>query len=123
MTIKRFESPITSEDQMLQHQLKGLNWTVAHAYAGSLEYRAKLNRAAICPDDIQSLDDLKKLPFTTADDLRDGYPFPLRAVPFEKIVRIHSSSGTTGNRKNLCYTQKDVEDWCHFFARAYRHPA
>jgi len=119
MTLKRFESLITTERQLQEHQLKGLKWTVAHAYKGSSEYRAKLDRAGIAPESIQSLDDLYNLPFTTADDLRDGYPFPLRAVPFEKIVRIHSSSGTTGKRKNLCYTQKDVEDWCHFFARAY----
>ena len=65
------------------------------------------------------LSDLASLPFTTSDDLRDQYPFPLRAVPFEQIVRIHSSSGTTGKRKILCYTQKDVDDWAHFFARCY----
>lgn len=119
MRLKRFESPITSEAELARHQLKGLQWTVAHAYNGSETYRAKLDAAGIRPEQIRSLDDLKNLPFTTADDLREGYPFPLRAVPFEKIVRIHSSSGTTGKRKNLCYTQKDVDDWCHFFARAY----
>ena len=71
------------------------------------------------PDGIRALADLASLPFTTSDDLRDQYPFPLRAVPFEQIVRIHSSSGTTGKRKVLCYTQKDVDDWAHFFARCY----
>jgi phenylacetate-CoA ligase len=119
MTLKRFESSLPGKEALLSHQIEGLKWTVAHAYSGSPEYRSKLERAAVTSNDIRSLDDLNKLPFTTADDLRDGYPFPLRAVPFEKIVRIHSSSGTTGNRKNLCYTQKDVDDWCHFFARAY----
>ncbi len=119
MTLKRFESSLPGKEALLSHQIEGLKWTVAHAYSGSPEYLAKLERAGVTPNDIRSLDDLNKLPFTTADDLRDGYPFPLRAVPFEKIVRIHSSSGTTGNRKNLCYTQKDVDDWCHFFARAY----
>ena len=119
MTLKRFESPLPDNKALLAHQLAGLKWTVSHAYNGSPEYRAKLGQAGVRPDDIQSLDDIQKLPFTTADDLRDGYPFPLRAVPFEKIVRIHSSSGTTGKRKNLCYTRKDVDDWCHFFARAY----
>jgi phenylacetate-CoA ligase len=65
------------------------------------------------------LEDLSRLPFTTAKDLQEGYPFPLLSVPFEKVVRIHASSGTTGKRKVLCYTQKDIDDWTHFFARCY----
>jgi phenylacetate-CoA ligase len=71
------------------------------------------------PGDIRSLKDIQKLPFTTANDLQEGYPFPLLSVPFEKVVRIHASSGTTGKRKVLCYTRRDVEDWTHFFARCY----
>jgi phenylacetate-CoA ligase len=114
-----FMPNISTQEELQDHQLKGLQWTIAHAYQGSKEYRVNLDRAGISPDDIQSLADLQRLPFTTADDLRQGYPFPLRSVPFEKIVRIHSSSGTTGKRKNMCYTQKDVDDWIHFFARAY----
>ena len=102
------------------HQLKGLQWTVRHAYEGSSAYREKLDNAQVTPEMIQSLDDLQKLPFTTADDLRRGYPFPLRAVPFEQLVRVHASSGTTGKRKVLCYTQKDLDDWIHFFARCYQ---
>ena len=86
---------------------------------GSPAYREKLAQAGVRPEDIQTADDIRKLPFTTAEDLREGYPLPLCAVPFEKVVRIHSSSGTTGKRKNLCYTQKDVDDWANFFARAY----
>jgi len=100
-------------------QLEGLKWTVKHAYEGSPVYRKKLDDAGMGPDSIKRLDDLKKLPFTTARDLQDGYPFPLLSVPFEKVVRIHASSGTTGKRKVLCYTQKDIEDWTHFFARCY----
>lgn len=119
MTSKRFESPLKTSEALYEHQLAGLKWTLRHAYNGCPEYRAKLDGAGVPPEDIRTLDDLKRLPFTTADDLKNGYPFPLRAVPFDKIVRIHSSSGTTGKRKNLCYTQKDVDDWCHFFARAY----
>lgn len=119
MTEKKFTSAIKSTEELKTHQLKGLKWTVGHAYNGSPAYRKKLDQAGISPPDIKSLDDIRRLPFTTADDLRDGYPFPLRSVPFEKIVRIHSSSGTTGKRKNLCYTQKDIDDWTHFFARAY----
>ena len=119
MPQQRFAPTFDTQDALRAHQLEGLKWTVAHAYAGSDEYRAKLDAAGVTPGHIQSLDDLSKLPFTTADDLRRGYPFPLRSVPFEKVIRIHSSSGTTGKRKNLCYSQKDVDDWTHFFARAY----
>jgi phenylacetate-CoA ligase len=101
------------------HQLEGLKWTVRHAYEGSGFYRQRLDDAGVSPDAIGSLGDIRRLPFTTAEDLRDGYPFPLRAVPFEQIVRIHASSGTTGKRKIIGYTQKDLDDWIHFFARCY----
>jgi len=114
-----FMPEITSEDELAAVQLKGLKWTVAHAYGGSDFYRIKLDEAGVKPEDIKSLDDLRRLPFTTADDLRSGYPFPLRSVPFEEIVRIHASTGTTGKRKILSYTQKDLDDWAHFFARCY----
>jgi len=101
------------------HQLKGLQWTVDHAYRGSAFYRRKLEQAGVTPDDIRSLADLQRLPFTTADDLREGYPMPLLSVPEEQVVRIHASSGTTGKKKVLAYTQKDIDDWVHFFARCY----
>ena len=97
-TIENFMPAFKTPEELKAHQLKGLQWTVAHAYSGSLEYRNKLDAVGVGPGDIHSLDDLQHLPFTTADDLREGYPFPLRCVPFEKIVRIHSSSGTTGCR-------------------------
>ncbi len=100
-------------------QLQGLQWTVSHAYNNSPFYRKRLEDAGVNPTQIRSLDDLRRLPFTTAQDLRDEYPFPLRAVPFEKIVRIHASSGTTGKRKVLCYTRKDIDDWATMFARCY----
>lgn len=114
-----FMPPFTSEEELAAHQLRGLRWTVRHAREGSAFYRILLDKAGVGSEDIRSLDDLARLPFITADDLRDDYPFPLRAVPFEQIARIHSSSGTTGKRKILCYTQKDVDDWAHFFARCY----
>ncbi len=119
MPTPSFMPIIRTTAELEAHQVKGLKWTVAHAYGGSPEYRRKFDAAGVSPTDITGLEDLKRLPLTTADDLREGYPFPLRCVPFEKIVRIHSSSGTTGKRKNLCYTQKDVDDWTHFFARCY----
>ncbi|GBC59081.1 phenylacetate--CoA ligase [Desulfonema ishimotonii] len=119
MTSQKFMPDFKTEAELKARQLKGLKWTVAHAWNGSPAYRAKFDAAGVVPEDIQTLEDIRKLPFTTAEDLRAGYPFPLRAVPYEKVVRIHSSSGTTGKRKNLCYTQKDVDDWSHFFARAF----
>jgi phenylacetate-CoA ligase len=108
-----------SEEELAQRQLDGLKWTVRHAYEGSPVYRQKLDEAGVRPDGIRSLDDLRRLPFTTSKDLQEGYPFPLLSVPQEEVVRIHASSGTTGKRKVLCYTRKDVEDWAHFFARCY----
>jgi phenylacetate-CoA ligase len=106
-------------EELQQHQLKGLQWTVAHAYEGSSFYRQKLEKAGVHPGDIRSLEDIARLPFTTADALKTGYPFPLLAVPDKDVVRIHASSGTTGKRKILSYTQKDIDDWAHFFARCY----
>jgi len=116
---KTFMPSFNDIEELKQHQLKGLQWTVAHAYQGSDFYRKKLDDSGVKPDSIQSLDDIQGLPFTTADDLRDGYPFPLLSVPESQVVRIHASSGTTGKRKILSYTQKDIDDWVHFFARCY----
>jgi len=110
---------VKTKEELLDLQVKGLKWTVNHAYQGSPFYRKRLDEQGVKPKDIRSLQDLEKLPFTTADDLREGYPFPLLSVPFEKVVRIHASSGTTGKKKVLCYTQKDIDDWMHFFARCY----
>lgn len=116
---KTFMPQFKTEDELKNHQLKGLQWTVNHAYEGSPVYRARLDEAGVKPDDIRSLDDLRRLPFTMASDLKEGYPFPLLSVPFDDVVRMHASSGTTGKRKVLCYTQKDIQDWTHFFARCY----
>jgi len=116
---RTFMPDISSFEELTELQLDGLGWTVGHAYENSPFYRQRLQKAGITPEDIKSLDDLNRLPFTTADDLREGYPFPLRAVDFHRIVRIHASSGTTGKRKVLCYTQKDIDDWANMFARCY----
>ena len=114
-----FMPSISTLKELEALQTEGLKWTVRHVYENSPLYRQRLQRASIAPEDIGSLDDLARLPFTSAEDLRDGYPFPLRSVPFEQIVRIHASSGTTGKRKVLCYTQKDIDDWADMFARCY----
>ncbi|HPJ67218.1 MAG TPA: phenylacetate--CoA ligase [Desulfobacteraceae bacterium] len=116
---KTFMPEFKTREELTDAQLEGLKWTVKHAYNGSSVYKKKLDEAGVRPEDIRSLDDIDKLPFTTSKDLQDGYPFPLLSVPFEDVVRIHASSGTTGKRKVLCYTQKDIEDWAHFFARCY----
>lgn len=100
-------------------QTEGLRWTVNHAWQNSAHYRRIFEAAGMQPQDIQTLNDLRHLPFTNKDDLQAGYPFPLRAVPFEDIVRIHASSGTTGKRKVLGYTCKDVAVWANLFARCF----
>lgn len=108
-----------SKEDLNALQLQGLQWTIDHAYHNSAFYRERLDKAGVTPDQIRTMDDLRRLPFVTAQDLQDEYPFPLRSVPFEEIVRIHASSGTTGKRKVLAYTQKDIDDWATMFARCY----
>lgn len=117
--LKRFPPKISSLDQLPAHQLTGLQWTVRHAFEHSPFYRDRLTAAGIGPDDISSLDDLRRLPLISADDLAAGYPFALQAADFEELVRVHASSGTTGKRKVLCYTRKDIDDWQDMFARCY----
>ncbi|MGO9122071.1 MAG: phenylacetate--CoA ligase family protein [Desulfomonilaceae bacterium] len=117
--MKTFMPSYSSYDELAEIQLHGLQWTVNHAYNGSQFYREKLDTAGVKPEQIKSLDDLKRLPFVTSKDLAAGYPFPMLSVPMSDVVRIHASSGTTGKRKVLCYTQKDIDDWAHFFARCY----
>ena len=114
-----FMPSVKSDDELRQLQLEGLQWSVRHAYEGSPVYRSRFDEAGVRPDRIRTLDDLRRLPFTTSRDLQEGYPFPLRSVPFEEVVRIHASSGTTGKRKVLCYSRKDIDDWADFFARCY----
>ncbi|XPV75479.1 MAG: phenylacetate--CoA ligase family protein [Desulfovibrio sp.] len=112
--------PQYSPEELSARQLEGLRFTVDHTLKGSPFYSEQLRQAGISSSaDIKSLDDIRKLPFTTAQDLKDGYPFPLLSVPEEDVIRIHASSGTTGKRKVLSYTQKDVDVWKNMFARCY----
>jgi len=99
-------------------QLKRLKQTVERVYATVPFYRKKFDEAGIKPDDIKSLDDLKKLPFTTKDDLRENYPFGMFAVPLKQVVRIHASSGTTGKPTVVGYTKRDIETWSELMARS-----
>ena len=111
--------PDLNEEQILERQLEGLKWTVGHAWNGSPFYRKRLQEAGAEPGCVASLDDLRRLPFTSVDDLREGYPLPFLSVPEEQVVRIHASSGTTGKRKILTYTQTDIDVWKQMFARCY----
>lgn len=106
-------------DEIRQYQGDRLKWTVNHAYHGSRFYKNRMDERGVQPEDIKTLDDIRRLPYTTADDLRAGYPFPLLCVPESRVVRIHASSGTTGKKKVLAYTQKDLDDWFRIFARCY----
>lgn len=116
---KTFMPLFKNLNELKDHQLKGLRWTVAHAYNGSSFYKKRLDESGVTPADVRTLDDIRSLPFTTADDLREGYPLPLLSVPESEVVRIHASSGTTGKKKVLAYTQKDIDDWLQMFARCY----
>ncbi len=111
--------PQYSPEQLHALQEDGLRWTVLHAYARSPQYRKKFQDAGIDPTDIRSLEDVRHLPLTTAEDLREGYPLPLLAVPESEVVRVHASSGTTGKRKILAYTQKDVDSFALQMARCF----
>ena len=110
-----FETLTRSEIEALQ--LERLKATVAHCYSGSEFYRKRLDSIGLKPEDIKSLDDLKKIPFTTKQDLRDTYPFGIASVPLSKCTRLHSSSGTTGNPTVILHTQKDLEQWANAVAR------
>ena len=116
---KTFMPSVKTKEELEALQLRGLKWTVKHAYNGSPFYRRKFEETGVKPAQIKTMDDIRRLPFTTADDLKAGYPFPLLSVPMEKVVRIHASSGTTGKRKVLAYSAKDIDDWANFFARCY----
>jgi phenylacetate-CoA ligase len=99
-------------------QLRRLQTTLERAYATVPFYRKKFNEAGVKPGDIKSLKDLRLLPFTTKQDLRDNYPFGMFAVPMDTVVRIHASSGTTGQPTVVGYTARDVNTWATLMARS-----
>jgi phenylacetate-CoA ligase len=111
---KELETLSRSEIEVLQ--LERLRKTVTHCM-NSPFYRKRFEDKGLSPDSINSLDDLKKIPFTTKQDLRDNYPFGIASVPLEKAVRLHSSSGTTGNPTVILHTQKDLDEWANAVAR------
>ena len=101
-------------------QLRRLKSTLAHAYGNSAHYRRAFDRAGVKPDDLTSLADLAKFPFTTKADLRDNYPFGFFAVPQSEVVRVHASSGTTGKPTVVGYSKRDIETWALLVARSIR---
>jgi phenylacetate-CoA ligase len=107
-------------DELRQLQLERLRWSLGHAYQQVARYRQKFDAAGITPADCRTLADLSKFPFTTKADLRETYPFGMFAVPMDRIVRIHASSGTTGKPTVVGYTAKDIDTWSHVMARSLR---
>lgn len=105
-----------SRAEIKELQLKRLQDTVAQCMHSPF-YKKRFADSHIAPEDIRSLDGLRKIPFTTKQDLRDNYPFGLAAVPMEKVVRLHSSSGTTGTPTVILHTQKDLDEWANAVAR------
>ncbi|WP_075255552.1 phenylacetate--CoA ligase PaaK [Herbaspirillum camelliae] len=109
-----------SRDELQALQLQRLKWSLKHAYDNVPHYRNAFDQAGVHPDDLKSLSDLSRFPFTTKKDLRDHYPFGMFAVPREQVVRVHASSGTTGKPTVVGYTQNDIDTWATVVARSIR---
>ncbi|KIC49891.1 phenylacetate--CoA ligase PaaK [Tateyamaria sp. ANG-S1] len=111
---------IASRDEIAALQLDRLKWSLNHAYQNVPHYKAAFDAAGIHPDDLTSLSDLAKFPFTTKQDLRANYPFGMFAVPRKDVKRIHASSGTTGQPTVVGYTENDLKNWGNVVARSLR---
>lgn len=111
---------IASRDEIETLQLERLKWSLRHAYENVLCYKTSFDDAGVHPDDLKSLSDLSKFPFTVKQDLRANYPFGMLAVPREQVARIHASSGTTGQPTVVGYTQNDLDVWGSVVARSLR---
>jgi|Deesub1362A_J573_1020465.scaffolds.fasta_scaffold00078_105 phenylacetate-CoA ligase len=108
---------IMPEKELEELQMKRMRYTVRYAYENVPFYRKKFKEAGINPDDIKKREDVARLPFTVKEDLRENYPFGLFAVGKERIIRIHTSSGTSGKPKVVGYTKNDLENWINMVAR------
>ena len=126
MTVKKSEKEeldsieIASRDEISSLQLQRMKWSLNHAYSNVAHYKEAFDKAEVHPDDLKDLSDLSKFPFTVKDDLRRYYPFGMFAVPQDQIVRVHASSGTTGNPTVVAYTQNDIDMWANLMARSIR---
>ncbi|MEV0994861.1 phenylacetate--CoA ligase PaaK [Nonomuraea sp. NPDC050202] len=109
-----------SRDELMALQLERLRRTLRRAYENVPLYRDKFDRAGVHPSDCKELGDLAKFPFTTKQDLRESYPFGMFAVPREQVVRVHASSGTTGQPTVVGYTRNDIDVWAEVVARSIR---
>jgi phenylacetate-CoA ligase len=109
-----------SKDELQDLQLRRLQWSVRHAYENVAAYRRKCEVGGAHPDALRTLADLADFPFTGKQDLRDGYPFDLFAVPRAHVVRVHASSGTTGKPTVVGYTAQDIDTWSTLMARSIR---
>jgi phenylacetate-CoA ligase len=107
-----------SQDELRALQLQRLKWSVRHTYDNVEHYRQKCQASGVHPDELKSLEDLAKFPFTFKKDLRDTYPFGLFAVPLNQVARIHASSGTTGKPVVVGYTKNDIDTWANVVARS-----
>ena len=111
---------IASRDEIMSLQLDRLQWSLRHAYDNVPHYTAAFDAAGAHPDDLKSLSDLAKFPFTVKQDLRANYPFGMFAVPRDQVARIHASSGTTGQPTVVGYTENDLKNWGNVVARSLR---
>ncbi|MDP1965875.1 MAG: phenylacetate--CoA ligase PaaK [Reyranella sp.] len=118
MTAALFPEVKISLDELRALQVRRLRETLRFAYDGQAPYRAKCQAAGVHPDDLRSLDDLARFPFTSKDDLRDAYPFGMLAIPREQCVRLHASSGTTGRPTVVGYSARDIDTWSDLMARS-----
>ena len=111
---------IASRDEIQALQLKRMRWSLTHAYNNVPFYKRRFDAAGVHPDDLKSLADIAKFPFTVKQDLRDNYPFGMFAVPRDQISRVHASSGTTGQPTVVGYTKNDISTWADLVARSMR---
>ena len=118
MTYWDQEKECMPRQELEKLQLRRLKETVYRVYAFVPAFKEKMDQVGIKPDDIQTLGDIRRLPFTTKQDLRDNYPFGLFALPMSEVVRIHSSSGTTGKPTVVGYSRRDIDTWAELMARA-----
>ena len=109
-----------SRDEIAALQAKRLKRTLENVYENVPNYRKKFDAAGVTPSDFKHLDDLEKFPFTTKQDLRESYPFGVFAVPRERVLRVHASSGTTGKPTVVGYTRNDIDLWADLVARSLR---
>lgn len=113
-------APVSTPQELKALQLERLKWSIAHVYANNEYYHHKFQEAGVRPEDIRTLEDLRRFPLLDKEELQRNYPFGLRCVPFADIVRIHASSGTTGKKTVVYYTQKDIDDWSEMYVRGFR---